>query len=149
MKQSVRIATIGFTQKSAEQFFTMLQKARVKRVLDIRLHNQSQLAGFSKQDDLAYFAKEILGIEYLHLTELAPTQELMDALKKAKGSWTDFEKRFLDLMAKREIERELKREVLSDGCLLCSEDKPHQCHRRLVAEYLKTKWRDVTIEHLV
>ncbi len=148
MKQ-VRIATIGFTQKSAEQFFAMLEKARVKRVLDVRLHNQSQLAGFSKQDDLAYFAKKILGIEYVHLAMLAPTQELMDAFKKAKGSWADFEKRFLDLMAKREIERQLEPAILNNGCLLCSEDKPHQCHRRLVAEYLKEKWRDVSIEHLV
>lgn len=147
--EPVRITTIGFTKKNAEQFFTMLQQGRVKRVLDIRLHNQSQLAGFSKQDDLAYFARAILDIEYVHLAMLAPTQELMDALKKAKGSWTDFEKRFLDLMAKREIERQLKPAMLNNGCLLCSEDKPHNCHRRLVAEYLKTRWRNVTIEHLV
>ena len=146
--KAVRIATIGFTQKNAEQFFTMLQKARVKRVLDVRLHNQSQLAGFSKQDDLAYFAKAILGIEYVHLTMLAPTQELMDAFKKAKGSWADFEKRFLDLMAKREIERQLEPALLNNGCLLCSEDKPHHCHRRIVAEYLRDKWTDVEIEHL-
>ena len=77
----VRITTIGFTKKNAEQFFTMLQQGRVKRVLDIRLHNQSQLAGFSKHDDLAYSARAILDIEYVHLAMLAPTQELMDALK--------------------------------------------------------------------
>ena len=87
--EPVRITTIGFTKKNAEQFFTMLRQGRVKRVLDIRLHNQSQLAGFTKQDDLAYFAKAILGIEYVHLAMLAPTQELMDALKKAKDSWED------------------------------------------------------------
>jgi uncharacterized protein (DUF488 family) len=145
----VRIATIGFTKKSAEEFFAVLKKARVKRVLDVRLNNQSQLAGFSKRDDLAYFLKTILNIEYLHLAILAPTQEMLDAYRKAKGSWSEYEKRFLDLMAQREIERELDPALLDDGCLLCSEDKPHQCHRRFVAEYLNAKWRNVRIEHLV
>jgi uncharacterized protein (DUF488 family) len=145
----VRIATIGFTKKSAAAFFTALQKARVKRMLDVRLNNQSQLAGFSKRDDLAYFLKAILNIEYVHLSVLAPTQEMLDAYKKAKGSWSEYEKRFLDLMAQREIERQLEPALLDDGCLLCSEDKPHHCHRRLVAEYLNAKWGNVKIEHLV
>jgi len=144
----IRIATIGFTKKSAEEFFTTLQKARVKRLLDVRLNNQSQLAGFSKRDDLAYFLKAILNVEYLHLSTLAPTQDMLDAYKKAKGSWPEYEKRFLDLMAQREIERNLDQAVLDDGCLLCSEDKPHQCHRRLVAEYLNSKWGNVKIDHL-
>jgi uncharacterized protein (DUF488 family) len=145
----VRIATIGFTKKGAEEFFAVLKKARVKRVLDVRLNNQSQLAGFSKRDDLAYFLKIILNIEYLHLSILAPTQEILDAYRKTKGSWSEYEKRFLDLMAHREIERQLGPALLNDGCLLCSEDKPHQCHRRLVAEYLNAKWGNVKIEHLV
>ncbi len=140
---SVRIATIGFTKKNAEQFFIALQKAHVKRLLDVRLNNQSQLAGFSKRDDLAYFLKAILHIEYVHLSALAPTQEMLDAYKKAKGSWFEYEKRFLDLMAQREIERQLDPQLLDSGCLLCSEDKPHHCHRRLVAEYLKEKWGNV------
>ena len=144
----IRIATIGFTKKSAEEFFSALQKAHVKRLLDVRLNNQSQLAGFSKRDDLAYFLKAILNVEYLHLSELAPTQEMLDAYKKAKGSWPDYEKRFLDLMAQREIERQLDQATLDDGCLLCSEDKPHHCHRRLVAEYLNGKWGNVKIDHL-
>jgi uncharacterized protein (DUF488 family) len=146
---SVRITTIGFTKKNAEQFFTALQKVHIKRLLDVRLNNQSQLAGFSKRDDLAYFLKTILNIEYVHLSTLAPTQEMLDAYKKAKGSWSEYEKRFLDLMAHREIERQLDRQLLDSACLLCSEDKPHHCHRRLVAEYLKEKWGNVSIEHLV
>lgn len=143
-----RILTIGFTQKSAEEFFTTLQKAGVKRMLDVRLNNQSQLAGFSKKDDLAYFLKSILKIDYVHLPLLAPTQEMLDAYKKAKGAWADYEKRFLDLMASREIERQIDPDLVSDGCLLCSEDKPHHCHRRLVAEYLQSKWGKLQIEHL-
>jgi len=145
---SIRIITIGFTKKNAEQFFTTLQRSNVKRMLDVRLNNQGQLAGFSKRDDLAYFLKSILNIEYVHLSVLAPTQEMLDAYKKAKGSWMEYEKRFLDLMAHREIERQLDPVLLDNGCLLCSEDKPHHCHRRLVAEYLKEKWKDVSIEHL-
>ena len=145
----IRIATIGFTKKNAEQFFTALKRAQVKRLLDVRLNNQSQLAGFSKRDDLAYFLKAILNVEYVHLSILAPTQEMLDAYKKAKGSWPEYEKRFLDLMARREIERQIQPNLLDAGCLLCSEDKPHHCHRRLVAEYLNDKWGNIKIEHLV
>lgn len=144
----VRIVTIGFTKKSAEQFFTALRSAGIKRVLDVRLNNQSQLAGFSKREDLAYFLKAILGVDYAHVPVLAPTQEMLDAYKKARGDWSEYEKRFLDLMAHREIERAIDPAMVRDGCLLCSEDKPHHCHRRLVAEYLKEKWGQVTIEHL-
>ena len=85
----------------------------------------------------------------MHLSSLAPTQEMLDAYKKAKGSWDEYQKRFLDLMAQREIERQIAPATMDEGCLLCSEDKPHFCHRRLVAEYLKDKWYDVTIEHLI
>lgn len=148
MTNSIRILTIGFTQKSAEKFFTALQKAGVKRVLDVRLNNQSQLAGFSKKDDLAYFLKATSGIEYVHLPLLAPTQEMLDAYKKAKGAWSEYERRFLDLMAQRKIELQLDPQFVNDGCLLCSEDKPHHCHRRLVAEYLQAKWGKLEIEHL-
>jgi uncharacterized protein (DUF488 family) len=148
MMDPIRILTIGFTQKSAEQFFTVLQKASVKRVVDVRLHNQSQLAGFSKKDDLSYFLKSIAGIEYVHLPLLAPTQEMLNAYKKAKGEWSEYEKRFLNLMAQRSVEREINPALLDGGCLLCSEDKPHHCHRRLVAEYLQQKWGSIKIEHL-
>jgi uncharacterized protein (DUF488 family) len=144
----MRICTIGFTEKGAEEFFARLRKAGVKRVLDVRLNNTGQLAGFSKRDDLKFFAKEILGAEYLHLPLLAPTQEMLDEYKKEKRGWEVYENKFLDLMKERQIEKNVEREVLEDGCLLCSEDKPHQCHRRLVAEYLRDRWGAVEIEHL-
>lgn len=140
--------TIGFTKKSAERFFTALRDAGVRTLVDVRLNNVSQLAGFSKRDDLRFFLKEIGGIEYLHLGELTPTQEMLDAYKKSKGSWPEYEKRFLDLMESRRIEDNVPKQLLVDACLLCSEDKAIHCHRRLVAEYLKAKWGDFEIKHL-
>jgi len=144
----MKIFTIGFTKKSAETFFTELKAAGVKRLVDVRLNNVSQLAGFTKKDDLRYFTKEICGIEYVHVPILAPTADILDAFKKRKGDWQVYVETFLDLMRSRRIEETVPPEMLDGGCLLCSEDKPDHCHRRLVAEYLKEKWGDVEIEHL-
>lgn len=143
----MKLFTLGFTKKTAEAFFSKLKKAGVKKVVDVRLNNVSQLAGFTKRDDLRYFSKEICGIDYQHLPELAPTQDILDEFKKSGGAWSVYEQKFLDLMAKRQIEK-IDKTSLDGGCLLCSEDKPHHCHRRLVAEYLKDKWADVEVEHL-
>jgi uncharacterized protein (DUF488 family) len=144
----MKVFTIGFTKKTARRFFELLRDSDTKRVLDVRLNNVSQLAGFAKKDDLAYFLKEIGGMEYIHLPALAPTQEMLDEYKKRGGDWKAYETRFLELMKQRRIEETIPREVAADGCLLCSEDKPHYCHRRLVAEYLKQHWGDVDIDHL-
>ena len=144
----MRVCTIGFTKKSARRFFEMLRASESKRVVDVRLNNVSQLAGFAKKDDLAYFLKKICGMEYVHLPELAPTKEMLDEYKKQRGDWQAYETRFLALMKQRCIENIVSREVIADGCLLCSEDKPHHCHRRLVAEYLKQHWGEVDIAHL-
>lgn len=144
----MKIFTIGFTKKSAETFFSLLKKSGAKRVVDVRLNNLSQLAGFAKKDDLKYFLGAICGMEYLHLPELAPTQQMLDEYKKKKGDWGVYEGRFLDLMKSREIEKTSYRDVLSNACLLCSEDKPQHCHRRLVTEYLGEKWGEVEIVHL-
>ncbi len=144
----MRVFTIGFTKTTAESFFTRLQKAGVKKVLDVRLNNVSQLAGFAKRDDLRYFLKAICAIDYAHQPELAPTQDLLDAYKKHGGHWAEYEKRFLGLMASRRIEETVARDTVDGACLLCSEDKPHHCHRRLVAEYLRDKWGDFEICHL-
>jgi uncharacterized protein (DUF488 family) len=145
----MKLFTIGFTKKSAETFFTRLKNAGVKRLIDVRLNNVSQLAGFTKKDDLRYFTRAICNIEYMHLPELAPTADILNAYKKAKnGDWQLYERQFLDLIRARQIENTTPRELLDGGCLLCSEEKPHHCHRRLVAEYLKDKWSDVDIEHI-
>jgi uncharacterized protein (DUF488 family) len=148
MMSKVKIFTIGFTRKTAEEFFTLLIGAGVKRVIDIRLNNVSQLAGFTKRDDLCYFLRTIGGIDYLHRPDLAPTQQIMDAFKKSKGSWPVYERDFLALLSARQVEREVTPELLHEACLLCSEEKPLQCHRRLVAEYLRSKWSNVEIIHL-
>jgi uncharacterized protein (DUF488 family) len=117
--------------------------------MDVRLNNVSQLAGFAKKDDLSYFARVICGMDYLHLPALAPTQEMLDRYKKKRGDWSVYEREFLDLMNRRRIEDIIQKELVMDGCLLCSEDRPHHCHRRLVAEYLKERWGDVEVVHLV
>ncbi len=144
----MNIFTIGFTQKSAEAFFKSLRSAGVRRVVDVRLNNSSQLAGFSKMDDLKFFLREIGGIEYVHLPQLAPTQDILDAYKKQKGDWDTYAKNFLGLMEARKIESTVAPEVLDHGCLLCSEHKPHHCHRRLVADYLRGKWGEFEVKHL-
>ncbi|MEI6443956.1 MAG: DUF488 domain-containing protein [Nostocales cyanobacterium ELA583] len=148
MSNSVDLFTIGFTQKTAQKFFDTLVKSGVKRVIDTRLNNVSQLAGFAKKTDLEYFLKKLGNIEYVHILELAPTKDILDEFKKNKGEWSVYEQKFLHLMAEREIEKKVKPELLDSGCLLCSEAKPHYCHRRLVAEYLSTKWGNVKICHL-
>ena len=144
----MRVFTIGFTKKSARKFFETLRCAGARRVVDVRLNNMSQLAGFAKRDDLEFFLKELCGLDYVHLTDLAPTQEMLDEYKKRKGDWATYEKRFLNLMEQRHVEDRIPKEIIADGCLLCSEDKPHHCHRRLVVEYLDRHWGDITVSHL-
>jgi uncharacterized protein (DUF488 family) len=144
----MRIFTIGFTKKPAEDFFCRLCRSGARCIVDVRLNNVSQLAGFAKRDDLAYFLREICGMDYVHRTDLAPTQELLDGYRKGKGGWVAYERQFLDLMKGREIEKHIPQEIIAEGCLLCSEDKPHYCHRRLVAEYLRERWGNVEVVHL-
>lgn len=145
----MKVFTIGFTKKTAEIFFKKLKLSGAKRVVDVRLNNVSQLAGFAKKKDLRFFLKEICGMDYVHLPELAPTKEILDAYKKNNGDWGAYENQFLNLMAQREIENTVPREFIDEGCLLCSEEKPHHCHRRLVAEYLNDHWGEIDILHLV
>jgi len=144
----MKIMTIGFTKTTAKHFFERLLQAGVKRVIDVRLNNTSQLAGFAKAADLSYFLETIGGIGYVHQPLLAPTQEIMDAFKKEKGAWADNEPRFLALMEGRKVDKSLDPALFEDACLLCSEAEPKNCHRRLVAEYLASKWPSVTIRHL-
>lgn len=145
----MKLFTIGFTQTTAENFFVRLMNAQVKRIIDVRLHNTSHLAGFSKAKDLQFFLQSIGGIDFSHMPLLAPTQEMFDAYKKRKGSWNEYEARFLDLMEQRKIHERLDPSLFEGGCLLCSEAKPHHCHRRLVAEYLNDRWSEpIEVRHL-
>ncbi len=144
----MKIFTIGFTKKSAEQFFRRLKQPGLERIIDTRLNNVSQLAGFTKKEDLRFFLREICHIDYVHLPELAPTQDILDAYKKKGGDWSTYERQFLALMAKRRVEETIDKKLIAGGCLLCSEATPEHCHRRLVAEYLREKWGDVDIQHI-
>lgn len=145
----MEVYTIGFTKRTAADFFGALKRSGVRRVLDVRLNNSSQLSGFTKRDDLPFFLKEICGTEYIHEPLLAPTQDILDDYKKKKGSWQEYERRFLALMAKREVEDKVDRNLFAlPTALLCSETTADHCHRRLVLEYLKSKWGDLKIVHL-
>jgi uncharacterized protein (DUF488 family) len=145
----MEVYSIGFTQKRAADFFGLLRAAGIRRLLDVRLNNSSQLAGFTKKEDLPYFLRELCGAEYLHEPLLAPTQDLLDAYKKSKGSWQDYETAFLALLAERRVEARLSRDLFATPtALLCSEPTAEHCHRRLVLEYLQARWGDLQIIHL-
>ena len=144
----VTIHTIGFAGKSAREFFTTLSEARVRKVLDTRLNNVSQLAGFTKREDLRYFLRQIAGIDYEHDLRLAPTKEILKAYRKKEIDWCEYERRFLALIESRRIEAVYTPEQLDGVCLLCSEKTPEHCHRRLVVEYLQRRWEGVRINHL-
>ena len=143
----MKIFTIGFTKTSARSFFTKLGDSGAKRLVDVRLNNVSQLAGFAKREDVRYFSEALCGMEYEHLPALAPTKDMFEAYKIKGGDWDIYASKFLDLMSSRKIES-IDKEKIDNSCLLCSEDKPHHCHRRLVAEYLAGKWPNVEIVHL-
>lgn len=145
MTGSLAVCTIGFTKTSARKFFERLRSSGVRKLIDVRLHNSSQLSGFAKGADLEYFLPEILGIEYSHAPLLAPTDDMLSAYKKEKGDWPTYEKRFLGLLEERRVESRLSRETLDGACLLCSEATPHHCHRRLVCDYLNAKWDNALI----
>jgi uncharacterized protein (DUF488 family) len=143
-----RLFTIGFTKKTAERFFGLIRDAGVRRVIDTRLNRKSQLAGFAKESDLPFLLKEMCRADYIQEPLLAPTEDILKDYKRKKIDWNAYEIRFNDLIAERKIETRLNRSLFDGACLLCSEDKPHQCHRRLVADYLKRKWGEIEIQHL-
>ena len=145
----MKIYTIGFTKKNAETFFNFIRDSKIITLLDVRLNNVSQLAGFAKRDDLKFFLKELCGTDYLHTPELAPTKEILNAYKKGDMSWEAYEDNFLNLMSKRQVEKNINSTVLENSCLLCSEHEPHLCHRRLVVEYLNEHSDlNLSIKHL-
>lgn len=144
----IQIFTIGFAKKNAEEFFEKLRKAGVKRIIDVRLNNVSQLAAFTKKDDLSFFLRKILDCDYVHKPEWAPTKDLLDAYKNKQINWDGYIKLFNPLITNRQIEQSIKREELDKSCLLCSEPMPDQCHRRLVAEYFSKVLGNIEISHL-
>lgn len=144
----MNVYTIGFTRKPASTFFGLLRSSGADRLVDVRLNNVSQLAGFAKRDDLSFFVRELCGMKYRHEVLLAPTKPMLDDYKKCISSWEEYERRFLDLMAQRRVEDAIPRGALDNSVLLCSEPTPHQCHRRLVVEYLADRWGGIQVTHL-
>lgn len=144
----MRLYTIGFTQKRAEDFFSLLRDHGVRRLIDIRQYPGGQLSGFAKQDDLPYFLNHLAGgCEYLYMPELAPTKQMLADYRK-RPDWPAYETRFEALMDERRIPHTLNPTEFDEACLLCSEATPEQCHRRLVAERIAAHWPDVQIIHL-
>jgi uncharacterized protein (DUF488 family) len=145
----MEIYTIGFTKKTAAEFFEPLRKQGIDRLVDVRVNNTSQLAGFAKRDDLTYFLRELVAAEYLHEPLLAPTKELLKEYRDGALSWSAYEGAFLELMSDRRIEEAIPKELFAGRVvLLCSEATPERCHRRLVVEYLDRAWGDVQAIHL-
>ncbi len=141
--------TIGFTQKGANKFFTLIKENKVARIIDVRLNNVSQLAGFAKRDDLKFFLSELCDSDYVHIEDLAPTKDILSDYKRKLITWDEYEDKFLNLISKRNIERTIDKSLLDNGCLLCSEHKPHHCHRRLVVDYLNKHWdTEIDVIHL-
>jgi len=145
----VKIYTIGFTKKSAERFFELLKGNHIDRLIDVRLNPKGQLSGFAKKDDLAYFLRELVDCEYHHFDFLAPSEHILKTYRKDKD-WGRYERQFETLMDERDVLKELDPAFFTEKscCLLCSEDTPDKCHRRLVAERLARIWPDVEIVHL-
>lgn len=146
----INLYTMGFTKKSAEVFFGKIQDVGVQRVIDIRLNNTRQLAGFAKKEDLRYFLKTICCCDYRHERMFAPTKLLLGAYnpKKKTISWTEYEKKFNALLRERRAHELVTASELHRACLLCSEDAPDNCHRRLVAEYFMEHFAGLEITHL-
>lgn len=157
----MKLYTIGFTRKSAAEFFGLLRDSGAKRLIDVRLNNASQLARFAHGDDLPYLLQQLCRMKYLHAPDLAPTKQLLDGYRKGEVDWAVYEREFLALLDARRILAEgvqptggrrigkRLQATLADSCLLCSEHEPEHCHRRLVAEYFARHWGGVEIEHLI
>ncbi|MFM7856525.1 MAG: DUF488 family protein [Flammeovirgaceae bacterium] len=145
----IKLYTIGFTGKSAEKFFDLLRNSDVKKIVDTRINNASQLAGFAKGSDLKFFASEIGQMLYEHKIDFAPTKELLSRYRDKQISWKEYEIEYLNLLDMRKVAQKTDVEKLHENCLLCSEHTPEKCHRRLLAEYFKMIRNDIEIVHLV
>ncbi|WNC94277.1 DUF488 domain-containing protein [Paraburkholderia sp. FT54] len=146
---AVQVATIGFTGKTAQEFFDLLKNAEVRTVLDIRLSNTSQLAGFAKKQDLPFFLDKLCGAAYEEMPDLAPEPDLFKRFKAKELTWDDFSAAYVELIAKRRVESNLDVDQFRSACLLCSEHLPHHCHRALALEYLNSRWNSrLKITHL-
>lgn len=146
----ITLYTIGFTKKSAERFFNLLRNNGVKQLVDVRISNSSQLAGFAKGKDLEFFVNEICHIPYKHIADFAPTKELLDRWHKDDVTWGEYEEIYVKMLKDKDVIRKYGVKAFDGACFLCSEDTPEQCHRRLLAEYMQRNSKEkVEIVHLI
>jgi uncharacterized protein (DUF488 family) len=140
--------TIGFTKKNAKEFFGLIKKNGINLLVDVRLNNQSQLAGFTKRNDLMYFLETICSCSYIHKLLWAPNEQILKDYKKKIITWADYDKKYISLLDSRNIAQDFNPEIYNNSCLLCSEPEPSQCHRRLLAEFFQKKNPNIVIKHL-
>ena len=145
----MNIYTIGFTKKTAKEFFEKLQSADAKYLLDTRLNNKSQLAGFTKKGNIEYFIDKLTEMDYLEFPILAPTSEILKQYR-SDGDWDAYEDKYNRMLVEREVAREIDPSLFADGAvLLCSEPTAEKCHRRLAAEFLRNEiFEGSSIVHL-
>ncbi|HUI40492.1 MAG TPA: DUF488 domain-containing protein [Terriglobia bacterium] len=144
--------TIGFTRKTAQEFFNLLESAGVRKLVDVRENRVGQLSGFAKFPDIAFFLDRLLGIQYVHEPRFAPTPEIRDRYQATKD-WDEYERSFRLLMEERAVPQEIDAaDYEGNVALLCSEPTPEKCHRRLIAEMLLAHWtaegHEVEVHHL-
>jgi uncharacterized protein (DUF488 family) len=143
-----KLYTMGYTQKPAKKFFNLIDKYEIKRIIDIRLHNNTQLAGFTKQNNLKYFLKRLSDCDYCHIPLMAPSKDIFDDSKKNGLEWKEYASRFNKLINQRKIEQLINEDDIDGACLLCCEPEATNCHRSLVAEYLQKYFGDIQIIHI-
>lgn len=144
----MRLFTIGFSKKNAETFFEILLQNNVRRLIDIRLNNKSQLAGFTKSGDLQYFLKKIANIEYVHMQQFSPTKDLLKKYQEKQVGWEEYEEQYKSILKERNVLENLDYSIFDNAVLLCSESTAECCHRRLLAEYLANNNSSIEIQHL-
>ena len=144
----IKLYTIGFTKKTARQFFELLKKNNVKKLVDVRINNSSQLAGFAKGADLEYFAEAICGIQYEFVADFAPTKELLSDYQNKKITWEEYKQTYRSLIETRKVTEKYDIKEFDHACFLCSEPTAEQCHRGLLVEYFWESNPDIQFVHL-
>ena len=136
----MNLFTIGFTGKSAEKFFALLESSKANKLIDIRINRTSQLAGFAKEQDLEFFLPKLVGMQYQVWDDLAPTKELLASYRDKEILWEDFAQKYQDLIKVRGTLEKSSQTDFENAVLLCSEREPEKCHRTLLAELITKKF---------
>jgi uncharacterized protein (DUF488 family) len=146
----LEIYTSGTSGITAERFFLRLRELKATSVIDTRIHPSSQLSGYSKQESLKYFLKEILQIPYIYESQLCPIEQDFKLYKNKQMIWKTYQDKYYQLLINRNIKEKIDFSPWGDRpVILCSESSPDQCHRRLAAEFISSTLNLVSeIKHL-